>query len=58
MKRKYLTVVYDVPEDFDVSTLTNHEYMSAVSWCHAIDEKNEALKKLKEVELYQESEHP
>ena len=37
---RHLTIVYAVPDDFDVSQLTGHELVSAMSWCHAIDIKN------------------
>jgi hypothetical protein len=33
----YLTIVYNIPEGFDVSTLTNHEHVSAINWGHSID---------------------
>jgi hypothetical protein len=46
---KYLTIVYKIPETFDVSTLTEHESMTACSWSHAIDEKNDYKKKLEEL---------
>lgn len=36
---RHLTIVYAVPDDYDVSQLTGHELVSAMSWCHAIDEK-------------------
>ena len=37
---RYLTVVYKLPEGFDASTLTEHEYMSACAWSHMMDERD------------------
>ena len=37
---KYLTVVYSLPDGFDVATLTQHEFASAFAWSHKMDECN------------------
>jgi len=41
-KVRYLTIVYALPYDYDVRDLTSHEYMSACSWSHAIEERKAA----------------
>lgn len=38
---KYLTIVYNLPSGFDVSTLTQHEFASAFAWSHKMDECND-----------------
>ena len=35
---KHITVVYSIPDDFDVSELTTHQHASAMSWGHKINE--------------------
>lgn len=39
---RYLTIIYALPYDYDVRDLISHEYMSACSWSHAIDERKAA----------------
>lgn len=43
---RHLTVVYSIPDGFDVSSITGHELASVMDWCHSIDEKNKAVKLL------------
>lgn len=48
---KFLTVVYRVPNDFNPEELLSHEYMSACSWSHALDERRKL-----EIEIAQRDE--
>lgn len=36
---RYLTIVYLVPKDFDVSQLTEHKYVSAMTWGYGIGDR-------------------
>ena len=38
---KFLTVVYRDPTPEEVQDLTTHNKMSAVSWSHALDERDQ-----------------
>lgn len=35
---RQLTIVYKIPDDFDVAALYNHPHASAFAWSHKIDE--------------------
>ena len=37
---KRLTIVYAVPDGFDVRELVEHEHMTAASWSHALDDRD------------------
>lgn len=54
---RYLTIVYNLPDSFDVKQLTEHELVSAMSWSHAIDEKNRLANLIKSANTPQKSDN-
>jgi hypothetical protein len=39
---KHLTVVYELPNDFDTRGITQHDRITAISWSHAIQARDAA----------------
>lgn len=47
---KYLTIVYALPEDYDVKELTSNPFVSGMSWSHLMNERDRLELKIKELE--------
>jgi len=42
---RYLTIVYNIPDDFDVKDLCANENINAMAWSHKMDDYNNQKKR-------------
>jgi hypothetical protein len=43
---KHLTVVYELPNDFDTREITQHDRIAAISWSHAIHGRDAVMREV------------